>query len=136
MPRLYVCTVTIEYVALAESVDEARDFARDVVNDVSYYDNYTDAHAMTASTPIPADWFGETLVYHKGDEDISLDEALERYPRTVAKSVTLPVTPQPDVDHSCFMPVLDSKKLLYPCSGDGWYLCSECCCFHPTKADK
>lgn len=71
--RLFVVTVTSEYVVLAESMSDAEDVARDARRTADEQEDY-EAGVMSH---MPGGWNLDCLVYGDHEGDISLREAIE-----------------------------------------------------------
>lgn len=81
--RLYECSHTITYYAVAESAREAASMLRDAVDDADLFEA-DEVTVVTASDwPLEADWDEGCLIYRKEPGDMTLGEALEQHTNQV-----------------------------------------------------
>lgn len=76
--KLYIASYHAEVAILAESIEDAYEIAEYEVEDSELRDGVLVREAMRpgASMLRPGGYTMETLVYHEGQEDISLGEAI------------------------------------------------------------
>ena len=78
MKKAYIATAEIEIVVLAESEQSARELAVEaIVDELSSAPLAWDDISIKKMTYIPAGWELDTPVYHDGDGDISVEDALK-----------------------------------------------------------
>ena len=74
MKKLWIVTVEFEFMAWAETDDEAEEFAEEATEDT---DSRHSAYAREYVRSLATGWDNESIVYHDGDEDITVQDALE-----------------------------------------------------------
>ena len=73
--KLYTVTVEVSALVLAEDEYEAADYADQIVRDVAILSD--DASFVTPyGGTLPEAWDEKTLVYHDGEEDITVEQAV------------------------------------------------------------
>jgi hypothetical protein len=73
--KLYRVTVEVTYYALAEHEDGAIEFYDEAAGD-TLPERCAEVRAIRVDDPIAAGWQRNLCVYHDGDDDISLEEAI------------------------------------------------------------
>jgi hypothetical protein len=74
MSKLFVVSVTIEQLVIAEDENEAKQLGVKACRDESLHEE--DMEVSLASY-IPGNWDGECMVFHNGNMDITVDEAIK-----------------------------------------------------------
>lgn len=71
--KLWIVAIKTEALVLADTADDARDFASEILGDL-YLNDATRVSPFVDC--VPAGWGGASLVYHGGHSYISVDDAL------------------------------------------------------------
>jgi hypothetical protein len=86
-PKLWNVTIEIEAIVMADSKQEAERFAKEIMADV---DNVADFATAVPMYHMPNDLEYDSLIYHKDNADVTLEQALEKcdhnYPRPRVKA--------------------------------------------------
>lgn len=77
--RAFVVTCVIEYVCLAKDEKEAKYFVNEAIEDFVDVADMTVGVDELSLSRVPSGWDDRSLVYHSGDDDISLKTVLDEY---------------------------------------------------------
>jgi hypothetical protein len=71
--KLWIVTVEVDALVLAETAADAREFSDDIVRDVAPLDNCASARPYRGS--LPMNWDADAFVYHDGNSDLTARDA-------------------------------------------------------------
>lgn len=73
MKKAFLVSFEFEYACLAEDEVEAKDYLRKALEDASFLEN---SCTVSNLTRLPDGWTKDCFVYHDGNNDITVEEAL------------------------------------------------------------
>lgn len=74
---LYRVSVSLETVVFADDADDARNIARDGL-DAALDDEFREVEKIKTLDDLPFEWDADALVWHDGQEDLTVRDALAR----------------------------------------------------------